>query len=392
LAHQLVYPRKQQEDKMKKLILTCVIFLASFSFAEAKTFYGERNIGMFYHSLKPYGEWIYLDDDLIVWRPMTNHAGWRPYSDGRWVWTRHGWYWDSFEPFGWATFHYGRWIFDDYYGWVWLPDNEWAPAWVEWRYDNNYIGWAPLPPYASFRIDFGIHFSVEWRSHYSYWNFVSYPRFCNGNVITFLEPAHRVERFFGRTKYRTNYYSRDREIYNGGINRNIIERRGKVRISEVSLRNADYNDRIDRSREKEVFVYRPKAENNRVDINEISRGERKLNIEREKVFTERKESERKNTREIEKRNPEAERKYDGSDSRSRQIVPDETNARKPAVKNERKIESRANERPDSRTEPEKKRIERNESVIKERTREPNSVNVKPRETRNNESRKVEKVR
>jgi len=375
---------------MKKLILTCVIFLASFSFTEAKTFYGERNIGMFYHSLKPYGEWIYLDDDLIVWRPIINHSGWRPYSDGRWVWTRYGWYWDSFEPFGWATFHYGRWIFDDYYGWVWLPDNEWAPAWVEWRYDDYYIGWAPLPPYASFRINFGIHFSVEWRSHYSYWNFVSYPRFCGGNVITFLEPVHKVERIFARTKYRTNYYSRDREIYNGGIDRNIIERRGKVRITEINLRNTDSFERIDKSREKEVFVYRPKAENNRVDLNEVTRGERKLNIEREKVFTERKETEKNSTREFEKRNSEIERNNDERDFRSSQIVPDETTILKPAVKNERIIESRENERADRRIETEKRHIERN--VTKERNRESNSVNIKQRETRINTSRKVEKVR
>jgi uncharacterized protein YraI len=36
----------------------------------------------------------------------------RPYTVGRWVFTdRYGWMWASSEPFGWATYHYGRWGF-----------------------------------------------------------------------------------------------------------------------------------------------------------------------------------------------------------------------------------------------------------------------------------------
>ncbi len=31
-------------------------------------------------------------------------------------------------------------------GWFWVPGDEWAPAWVDWRYGDDYIGWAPLPP------------------------------------------------------------------------------------------------------------------------------------------------------------------------------------------------------------------------------------------------------
>src|SRR6266496_1683468 len=34
----------------------------------------------------------------------------------------------------------------DRYGWVWIPGTVWAPAWVTWTYNDNYVGWAPLPP------------------------------------------------------------------------------------------------------------------------------------------------------------------------------------------------------------------------------------------------------
>lgn len=66
------------------------------------------------------------------------------------MWTDGGWYWVSDEQWAWATYHYGRWVYDSYYGWVWTPDTEWAPSWVSWREGDGYVGWAPLPPGASF--------------------------------------------------------------------------------------------------------------------------------------------------------------------------------------------------------------------------------------------------
>jgi len=173
LALHLVPNIKQMEDEMKKILVLSFLLITT-SLIFSRSFERNYSVGMFYSSLRPYGEWIYFDDNLIVWKPYGVSSFWKPYYEGRWVWTRHGWYWDSFEPYGWAVYHYGRWIYDDYYGWVWMPDNEWAPAWVEWRYNDYYLGWAPLPPYAEFGIDFGIRFSIAWRSHHHFWNFVSY--------------------------------------------------------------------------------------------------------------------------------------------------------------------------------------------------------------------------
>jgi hypothetical protein len=71
---------------------------------------------------------------------------WRPYSDGYWAYTDVGWTWVSYEDFGWATYHYGRWIRLRGRGWVWVPGRDWGPAWVSWRTGGDYVGWAPLPP------------------------------------------------------------------------------------------------------------------------------------------------------------------------------------------------------------------------------------------------------
>ena len=107
----------------------------------------EQKIEFFHDALDPYGEWIELDRYGFCWLPRAAaDPRWRPYTAGYWAWTEYGWTWASSEPFGWATYHYGRWTRIKRLGWVWVPGSEWAPAWVAWRRNDNFVGWAPLPP------------------------------------------------------------------------------------------------------------------------------------------------------------------------------------------------------------------------------------------------------
>ena len=122
----------------------------------------------FYDHLSPYGQWIQDPDYGYVWMPEAG-PDFKPYAtNGHWVYTDEGWAWDSGYPWGWAAFHYGRWFFRDGYGWMWMPGNEWAPAWVSWRNSDDYYGWAPMEP--------GISVSVAYSSGYNppphYWCFV----------------------------------------------------------------------------------------------------------------------------------------------------------------------------------------------------------------------------
>jgi hypothetical protein len=103
----------------------------------------------FYDPLTPYGAWVQVGSYGRCWHPTVSvGAGWRPYATGHWQWTDCGWYWVSDEPWAWACYHYGYWVMDPNYGWVWAPGTEWAPAWVAWREspDYAYIGWAPCGP------------------------------------------------------------------------------------------------------------------------------------------------------------------------------------------------------------------------------------------------------
>ncbi len=107
---------------------------------------------VFFNALDSAGEWFDSDRYGFVWRPYAavKDSAWRPYADGHWIYTVYGWTWMSNEPFGWAVYHYGRWIQITGTGWVWVPGSDWAPAWVAWRWHRprEYIGWAPLPPEA----------------------------------------------------------------------------------------------------------------------------------------------------------------------------------------------------------------------------------------------------
>jgi hypothetical protein len=101
-------------------------------------------------ALDAYGHWVRHAPYGEVWVPDGMPPDWRPYQYGHWVYTDDwGWYWVSDEQeddWGWVVYHYGRWAFNRGIGWFWVPGDEWAPAWVDWRYGDDYVGWAPLPP------------------------------------------------------------------------------------------------------------------------------------------------------------------------------------------------------------------------------------------------------
>jgi hypothetical protein len=84
-----------------------------------------------------------------VWQPEGSLVGadFTPYyTGGHWTLTEFGWTWVSDFSWGWAPFHYGRWIAVSGYGWCWVPGTIWGPAWVAWRAGDGYVGWAALPP------------------------------------------------------------------------------------------------------------------------------------------------------------------------------------------------------------------------------------------------------
>ena len=133
---------------MKRILLalmTVGFLLPLAPSAQADT---EVSLNFFYDNLSDQGSWIEVGDYGYCFQPdvAVSDPTWRPYADGYWAYTDAGWTWVSYEDFGWATYHYGRWTNLADYGWVWVPGYEWGPAWVSWRTGGDYVGWAPLPP------------------------------------------------------------------------------------------------------------------------------------------------------------------------------------------------------------------------------------------------------
>ncbi|HEY8559716.1 MAG TPA: DUF6600 domain-containing protein [Pyrinomonadaceae bacterium] len=105
--------------------------------------------------LNEHGEWIYTKKYGYVWKPFANaisgYADWSPYRYGHWRWVPfYGWTWVNDEPWGWATYHHGRWVWDNGY-WVWTPyaaarwrRSWWQPAMISIVTWNGRVLWYPL--------------------------------------------------------------------------------------------------------------------------------------------------------------------------------------------------------------------------------------------------------
>src|SRR5215475_9851688 len=131
-------------------------------------------------ALEPYGSWRHTNRFGEVWVPNNRSREWRPYTVGHWIYTDdYGWYWvtdDQEADWGWVTYHYGRWYRDADYGWSWIPNDVWGPAWVDWRYGDQYVGWAPEPPDEV----------VEVEDEPVYWSFVAAGDLIAPSVATVL--------------------------------------------------------------------------------------------------------------------------------------------------------------------------------------------------------------
>ncbi|MGZ8095676.1 MAG: DUF6600 domain-containing protein, partial [Methylosarcina sp.] len=115
-----------------------------------------------------------------------------------------------------APFHYGRWVWDDWYGWVWVPGTLWAPAWVFWQYGGGYLSWAPMPP------------QYVWNPYISYsTSYFNYDRYVNWDSWVFVRDRdfprrHRPRRLIAPDHNRELLKSTQRIDHMTVINNNIV--------------------------------------------------------------------------------------------------------------------------------------------------------------------------
>ncbi len=209
----------------------------------------------FYDTLADYGSWVYWPGYDYVWVPFDAGYGGRPYSDGRWVWTDYGWTWISYEHWGWIVYHYGRWVFEPGFGWFWVPDTVWGPAWVCWRTSDSWIGWSPLPPRFRYGHRHGlildqIDLANDW------WIFVNLRNFTSDHLSRHVLGRDRNAEFVSRTMVTARIVDREGRPSNIGFGKDRIERLTRTSIPTFTLQDGSRPEqpRVDSGR---VVIYRP---------------------------------------------------------------------------------------------------------------------------------------
>ena len=113
--------------------------------------------------LDRYGQWQQTPEYGPLWVPSSVPVDWAPYRTGHWAWVRPwGWTWVDDAAWGFAPFHYGRWVYHRN-AWCWAPGTYiarpvYAPALVAWVGGPSVgvsitvggaapVGWFPLAPH-----------------------------------------------------------------------------------------------------------------------------------------------------------------------------------------------------------------------------------------------------
>lgn len=215
----------------------------------------DLDINYAYDYLAPYGDWVNMDPYGYVWVPRHMGYRWRPYSDGRWAWTDYGWTWIDNSAWGWIPFHYGRWNMDNDIGWYWVPGTTWGPAWVTWRSNDMYMGWAPLPPGVELRagMDFA---SLRIDIPGSFWIFIGGSHFLDPQINSYVLPYERSVTIVNNTTIYNNFGFKGNRFTNDGVGMDHIRRLTGRDAPRYTLQDARQPGRA-RITGNEVQAYAP---------------------------------------------------------------------------------------------------------------------------------------
>jgi len=103
-----------------------------------------------YEDLDDHGTWRRTPDNGYVWFPRTTEQGWAPYHNGHWDYIEPwGYTWVDDEPWGFAPFHYGRWVnYEGSWGWVPAAPRAEGVVYVRPVYAPALVAWVGGPHFA----------------------------------------------------------------------------------------------------------------------------------------------------------------------------------------------------------------------------------------------------
>lgn len=202
--------------------------------------------------LDEYGTWNETPDYGAVWTPSSVYPGWAPYTYGQWSYIGPwGWTWVDAYPWGFAPFHYGRWVWWNG-GWGWAPGPYWGRPW----YAPALVAWWGGPGWGlGFGFGFGFGGGFGWcplgfGEPFFPWYHTSAFYFRNINIRnTRITNINRVSNNFFHNGARTPLYGRSgvgmprfATTHNAltAMSRNNLERGMTVRGNSVRVTPAQF--------------------------------------------------------------------------------------------------------------------------------------------------------
>ncbi|MBK8336275.1 MAG: hypothetical protein IPL03_06645 [Sterolibacteriaceae bacterium] len=227
-----------------------------------------------YEDLAGHGDWYDSTDYGPVWYPSVVSAGWAPYRSGHWAWVSPwGWTWIDDAPWGFAPFHYGRWVWHRD-RWGWAPGRHvarpvYAPALVAWIGTPNVtvrvaggpsVGWFPLAP----------------REVYvpGYRCSPTYVRNVNVTHVTHIENVTQIINEPHRVMERTHFANRRLPQAVTVVASEVVTQRRPVAPAVENHRNPRFLDAVSRQPSLALAPVAAPALPPRVDINRQERERR----------------------------------------------------------------------------------------------------------------------
>jgi FecR protein len=165
------------------------------------------------------GVWTEVPTYGHVWVPRHVAVGWTPYSAGRWAYVEPwGWTWVDDAPWGYAPFHYGRWVYTGGY-WGWAP----GPVYVRPVYAPALVAWFGGPAWGvSFGFGFGGGFGwcpLGWGEPFYPWYHHGYGYFRSVNISN--TRITNINNYYGHPPNRGSNFANYRNGFTGAPTRTL---------------------------------------------------------------------------------------------------------------------------------------------------------------------------
>ena len=149
---------------------------------------------------------------------------------------------------------------------MWVPGDDWAPAWVSWRQNDDYLGWAPLPPETLYDevYEYNPGIDVAYDVSPAYYNFVP--------VDHFYEPVHAhcvprttVVTIIISTRNVTRFSMRENHVHCGGpdfgwVNRHARRPARRCQITRGAGQDHFAHRHHHRLHEDRLHVFAPRVD------------------------------------------------------------------------------------------------------------------------------------